>query len=386
MRSSSHSACLGRAPHRVAGFTLVELLVVIAIIGVLVALLVPAVNMARATARTTACLNNLSQIAKGIVEYDSSHQRLMGYVEPVKAAGQDSDRRLVAGYIEWVPGGSDPQFVNSYSRVMTGGNQNQAKLRSRIAWAAHLLPSVDRSDLWDILQDVGASDEQRAVAPISFYICPDDTDIKSTTGAAGLSYVVNSGGWDFEPGRDEFHGSNENGDTKDNGLFHNLVLGNVKMRLSDIADGRSTTLMISENMHKDPSYSWLGVQEGNPGEAQLGMVWVANPRPAGECIGSSNVIDDQFSFKAEPDILEFNPKLPCFARPYARHAGNYFNVVFAGGNGSSINPDIDYIVYQQLLTPRGSKSVDPHARRGDAPTAAMQEFRTQRPISEDDLD
>jgi prepilin-type N-terminal cleavage/methylation domain-containing protein/prepilin-type processing-associated H-X9-DG protein len=382
MRLSSHSSCSARAPHRVAGFTLVELLVVIAIIGVLVALLVPAVNMARATARTTSCLNNLSQMAKGMVDYEVNHQRLMGYVEPVKAVGGNAG----IGYVEWVPPSSEPQYVNSFSRVISGGNQNQAKLRSRISWAGHLLPSVDRGDLWDTLVDGAASDEQRAVVPIAFYICPDDTDVRSTSGAAGLSYVVNTGGWDFEPGRDEFHGASENGDTKDNGIFQNLVYGNVKTRLSDIADGRSTTLMISENMHKNPTYSWLGVQEGNPGEAQLGMVWVANPRPQGQCTGSGNVIDDQYSFKAEPDILEFNELIPCFARPYSRHAGNNFNVVYADGHGSSINPDIDYVVYQQLLTPRGSKCVDPHAKRGDNPTEAILEFRTQRPISVDDLD
>lgn len=68
-RATSHGVAFGRRRKRSINFTLVELLVVIAIIAILVALLLPALGMARHTARMTACASNQRQIAIGALNY-----------------------------------------------------------------------------------------------------------------------------------------------------------------------------------------------------------------------------------------------------------------------------------------------------------------------------
>jgi prepilin-type N-terminal cleavage/methylation domain-containing protein/prepilin-type processing-associated H-X9-DG protein len=104
----------------VRGFTLVELLVVIAIIGILVSLLLPAVQAARESARRSQCINHLKQIGQGWHNHESSHRFFPS-----------------AGWHPWVVG--DPQL--GVGRVQPGG------------WMYQILPFIEEQATYDITDE-----------------------------------------------------------------------------------------------------------------------------------------------------------------------------------------------------------------------------------------
>ena len=126
------------------GFTLVELLVVIAIIGILVALLLPAVQSARESARRTQCQNHLKQVG---LAWQNHHDTLRHF--PTGGWG-----------FNWV-GHPDRGF----SRIQPGG------------WIYNLLPYADQKPLHDLGKNgsglgLTAANAQRIQTPLSFAICP----------------------------------------------------------------------------------------------------------------------------------------------------------------------------------------------------------------------
>ncbi len=144
----THRTNIPRCPanrYRLAGFTLIELLVVIAIIGVLVALLLPAVQQARAAARRTQCRNNLKQIGLALHQFHDTY----GAFPPARIV-QDGVRTL------------------SSDGTTTGMDEP--------SWLIHILPHLEQSALysnWDLYKTFGQHPLNVRQTVVQTYLCPE---------------------------------------------------------------------------------------------------------------------------------------------------------------------------------------------------------------------
>jgi prepilin-type N-terminal cleavage/methylation domain-containing protein len=180
---------LFRAAPKRRGFTLVELLVVIAIIGTLIGLLVPAVQAVRARMLQTQCLNDMRQLGLAMRNFASSKNDVLpGYVQPVLRS--DSSKPNGRAYLVCLVGGPTGFTYGSTA----SDDANIDKPRSRISWAARILPELDRQDIWDRLVDAGTNAVGGdSVRPIRLFICPADGEALSSPDSATLTYVANTG-------------------------------------------------------------------------------------------------------------------------------------------------------------------------------------------------
>ncbi|NOY29847.1 MAG: DUF1559 domain-containing protein [Planctomycetes bacterium] len=349
------------------GFTLVELLVVIAIIGTLVGLLLPAVNAARERARQLTCSNNLKQLGTAMISYATSGKGTFpGWMQL-----QAMDPSLTV----------DPYPATSAIDI-------------EISWAAKLLPQLEQKSNWDSLlkgnfglDDTIANDAAR-LPKLDIFLCPSDA--RTNPKDPALTYVANTGAPDASVGA-----AMPQSDYRANGICNNFVRGfeGQKVRFpADIKDGSATTLMLSENVHKDEngttavSSSWLRTSAFNSvtpsqGEQPFGMVWVVPDTSDPLVLNPSPAVQERFNRDTTSPTTYANGGGQ-FARPASEHP-EIFIAVFIGGNTRSISETIEYRVYQQLMTPNGAKSMWPNDLAVVLPNAFLNADPTQQ-LSDDD--
>lgn len=299
----------GRRSHSRAAFTLVELLVVIAIIAVLIGLLLPAVQKVREAANRMHCDNHLKQIGLGLHNYHDTHGVLPpGYLSGVDSTGNDTG-----------PGWG---------------------------WAALMLPYIEQQALFNQINlKLPIEDPAHAavrVMPLITYLCPSDSPPRtfasarrSATGqilapVCDLATSNYAGVFGIgEPGVDG------------EGVFFR----NSQLKITDITDGTSNTLMIGERAYLYGETTWVGAVTGASMVAPPG-----SPMPPQVLNSSNNILGHAGEAVDGPA----SPKEPNHFS--SRHTG-VVNFAFADGSVRALSNKATYQVYKALATRAGGETI-----------------------------
>ncbi|MCA9267881.1 MAG: DUF1559 domain-containing protein [Planctomycetales bacterium] len=299
MRHRRPGACL-------PGFTLVELLVVIAIIGILVALLLPAVQAARESARRMQCSNNLRQLGLGLLTYETANKR-------------------------FPPGGYDDP--------------------SRMGWSVKVLPYIEQQNLYDQFDFskgyTSAPNKALCMNLVPSFACPSQPETKSVLykhfGEAGervsgvdpytIHYYAVAGpkGPNAATGQDyPFQSGGSCGGFAEGGVMYRESDTNI----DSIKDGASNTFLLGE-------LSWSASRVfriWDRGCDNAGCDWCASTKNIKNAIG----VHAYTNYTVDFNDVSFG----------SEHSGGAF-FVLADGSVHFINSSIEMITYLALASRHG---------------------------------
>jgi len=196
------------------GFTLVELLVVITIIGMLMSLLLPAVQSARESGRRATCMNNQQNIGLAIMNYESGRSYF-------------------------------PGFMNKIGTLTC-------------SWVPVLFPYMERADLYERWNNGTA---EKVV--LKLFICTSNPPETMTDQTPPLAYVVNTGRTNAQNPRKPC-----------DGIFYDQTQGtnSIRVRVESFKDGTANTIMLGELLNP-PGKTTVG-SWANYGETEVGFQWM----------------------------------------------------------------------------------------------------------------
>jgi prepilin-type N-terminal cleavage/methylation domain-containing protein len=330
------------------GFTLVELLVVIAIIGILIALLLPAVQAAREAARRMQCANHLKQYGLAMHTYMDAWQ-------------------------QYLPcGNSNP----------IGGFQGT---QQRHTWLPRIWPYIEQQALYSqynfnigFHQSPNNEDNQTAITPtsskVSIYYCPSDRPDAMWTGDANYccraNYVTNMGNDWF------WHGnSGRNGapfpyklDTAANPWTGAPFYLNIYVSAAEISDGLSNTMFLSELLcAEDAHFDFRGYifNDEGPG-ASFMTVTGPNSRTPDMCICRANSTEATSGSDTDIAIASLSTKMPCtnlvggadnnerWQAARSKHTGGV-NVCLGDGSGTFVSETVAIDIWRAAGSASGGE-------------------------------
>ena len=350
--------------HRIHGFTLVELLVVISIIGMLMALLIPAVQSAREAARNLQCRNRLRQLTLATLHFEDRHGRF------------------------------------PYYHAVFPGDRGRPK---HAGWFPQISAYLDDKPLFELWNDEQIPFDDPDLYPyMPVMVCPSSggEQISGTPFGATNSYVVNAGFYPRKEGclacprprdlapynTDAYFVTPGLSSRPANGLFHDESIG-VRTGMRDVRDGSAHTLMFGENLQaglwNDVFHPVTKQYDVRYAKQKIVMVWMYSNHSDNDPISPSRTPGhhgELIEIQSDEHIFHPHHPIPCGCTTSQTlvnglldwiHGGNFntarsssfhpgvANVSFADGHIGSLPQSLRYNIYQSLMTP--------HTRRSDMP-------------------
>ena len=297
-----------RRPLR-TGFTLVELIVVITIITLMIGLLMTGVQRVREAAHRIACQNNLKQLALAAINHHETK-------------------------------GSFPTGVHIDSDNGT-------------SWESELLPDIEQGNLQEKLDDPNPAQSALELgrrAPqaqvVKLLLCPSDPlpDAVQQCPACDEFYAVGSYGGNA--GRAFFSGNKE---TRD-GIFFT----DSKIRLTEVTDGASNTLLFGERSHRDKTFDIFGSQYASGYWPLRGLgKWANFCYPAHHMLGAAVPIN--YQTPRPPTEAQIKNRVDAFG---SGHPGGA-NFAFGDGSVRFLSDQMKLAALQALSTRNGGEVVEP---------------------------
>lgn len=343
MRTAPATRRYDRPLNRKSGFTLVELLVVIAIIGILVALLLPAVQAAREAARRTQCNNNLKQMGVACQNYMSS---------------RDGD----------LPPGFGGQVLDEAGRPASGRNFTKRSVFTL------LLPYLEEANLGDIVvYDYGTAgqpgspyDDPSRNTLISGYVCPSYEGASITTGHQGqtdeyqdgaIVTYAGCGGADTDNLETADLINTTVGSLRPNGAFlakkffpvarnrSRFYVTERSRRVAEITDGTSNTLLVGEFV--DRVCDTFSNCEDPPGFIRPWYLGGYQSGPYHLKVVTQN-----------PNVKLAKTDATFIERPFSSDHPGSVQFVHVDGSVHTISDDIDLAVLRGLATVNGEEVIN----------------------------